>query len=163
MSQWFDMWSVENLSEKAEIQLDKLRESVMEILDLLQTEATLICPDRMILGGISQGCATAIHTLLYGGVQLGGFVGLSSWLPFEPEITNTIADNMTRGTVEKRLVYSRKLLNARMEKRQHQSTSTLVPILYLIPQCLYHTAKTMTLCLFSTERSYPGHWRNSVW
>ncbi|KUJ11791.1 alpha/beta-hydrolase [Mollisia scopiformis] len=94
MSQWFDMWSVENHLEKNEIQIDGLRESVKEILDLIRTEAVLISPDRIILGGISQGCATAIHTLLYGGIRLGGFIGLSSWLPFEPEITTTMADNM---------------------------------------------------------------------
>lgn len=34
MSQWFDMWSVENLSEKNETQVEGLRESVREILDL---------------------------------------------------------------------------------------------------------------------------------
>jgi hypothetical protein len=31
MSQWFDMWSVENHLEKNEIQIDGLRESVKEI------------------------------------------------------------------------------------------------------------------------------------
>ncbi|KAG4435884.1 hypothetical protein IFR05_008650, partial [Cadophora sp. M221] len=55
MSQWFDMWSVENHVEKNEIQVNRLRESVKEILDLVKTEAALISPDRIILGGISQG------------------------------------------------------------------------------------------------------------
>jgi lysophospholipase II len=111
MSQWFDMWSVENHSEKDEIQIDGLRESVKEILDLIRTEAVLISPDRIILGGISQGCATAIHTLLYGGIRLGGFIGLSSWLPFEPEITTPMADNMAWRIVGDRLHYSHKMLN----------------------------------------------------
>ena len=35
---------------------------------------------------VSQGCATAIHALLYGGIRLGGFIGLSSWLPFQDDI-----------------------------------------------------------------------------
>jgi len=123
MSQWFDMWSVENHLEKNEIQIDGLRESVNEILDLIRTEAILISPDRIILGGISQGCATAIHTLLYGGIRLAGFIGLSSWLPFEPEITTTMADSMTWSVVGNKLHYSRKMLNTPTD--QAEMTSVL--------------------------------------
>ena len=111
MSQWFDMWSVENHLEKNEIQIDGLRESVKEVLDLIRTEAALISPDRIILGGISQGCATAIHTLLYGRIRLGGFIGLSSWLPFEPEIATTMANNKAWSMAGNRLHYSHKMLN----------------------------------------------------
>jgi predicted esterase len=121
MSQWFDMWSVENHLEKNEIQIDGLRESVKEILDVIQTESVLISPDRIILGGISQGCATAIHTLLYGGIRLGGFIGLSSWLPFETVITTTMADNMASSIVGNKLHYSHKLLNT--PRDQAESTS----------------------------------------
>jgi predicted esterase len=117
------MWSVENPSERNEIQIDGLRESVKEILALIRTEAVLISPDRIILGGISQGCATAIHTLLYGGIRLGGFIGLSSWLPFEPEITTTMVDNMAWSIVGNRLHYSHKMLNTPTD--QAETTSVL--------------------------------------
>ena len=126
MSQWFDIWSVENHLEKNEIQIDGLRESVREILDLIRTEAALISPDRIILGGISQGCATAIHALLCGGIRLGGFIGLSSWLPFEPEITTTMADNMAWCIVGNRLHYSRKMLNTPTD--QAEMTSVLLEL-----------------------------------
>lgn len=49
--------------------------------------------------------------LLYGGIRLGGFIGLSSWLPFEPEITTTMADNIAWSIVGNRLHYSHKMLN----------------------------------------------------
>jgi predicted esterase len=123
MSQWFDMWSVENHLEKNEIQIDGLRESVKEVLDLIRTEAALISPDRIILGGISQGCATAIHTLLYGGIRLGGFIGLSSWLPFEPEIATTMTNNKAWSMVGNRLHYSHKMLNTPTD--QAETTSVL--------------------------------------
>jgi len=42
--------------------------------------------DHIILAGISQGCATAILTLLTSEMQLGGFIGLCSWLPFQEEV-----------------------------------------------------------------------------
>ncbi len=38
-------------------------------------------PQNIILAGISQGCAVAVHAMLQQNSQLGGFVGLSSWIP----------------------------------------------------------------------------------
>lgn len=111
MSQWFDMWSVENHWEKVELQIDGLRESVKETLDIIRHESTLVSPHRIILGGISQGCATAIHALLCGDVQLGGFIGLSSWLPFQPESTATLRDLMIWRKVGDRLHYSAEMLS----------------------------------------------------
>ena len=96
MSQWFDMWLVEQPSEKEEIQIDGLKDSVGDILAIISSEALLVPPSRIFLGGISQGCATAIHALLRGGIQLGGFVGLCSWLPFKDNlaaISNAFSKN----------------------------------------------------------------------
>jgi len=85
-SQWFDMWDVKYPLEHKETQIEGLRESIAFILRVIREEASIIQPERVILGGISQGCATAIHALLYGGIRLGGFIGLSSWLPFQDDI-----------------------------------------------------------------------------
>jgi len=85
-SQWFDIWDVRNPQVKLDIQIDGLRESIAFILNIIRVEACFVPPERIILGGISQGCAAAIHALLYGGIQLGGFIGLSSWLPMQEEI-----------------------------------------------------------------------------
>ena len=91
-SQWFDIWAVENPSEKEEIQKEGLLESIADILDIIRHEASIVSPTRIFLAGISQGCAVAIHALLCGNIQLGGFIGLSSWLPF-PQIIPNIAHN----------------------------------------------------------------------
>lgn len=80
----FDMWSVSDPYERKEIQLDGTRESVKEILGIIRTESELISPGRIIFGRIGQGCATAIHVLMCSGMRLGGFNGLSGWLPFKP-------------------------------------------------------------------------------
>jgi lysophospholipase II len=103
-------------------QIDGLRESVKEILNLIRTMAVLISPDRIILGGIGQRCASAIPTLLYDGIRLGGFIGLSSWLLFELEATK-MADNTAWSIVGNRLHYSRKLLNTPTD--QEETTSVL--------------------------------------
>lgn len=88
MSQWFDIWSVEEPTEKEEIQLDGLRDSTKEILSIVHNEASLVPPSRIILGGISQGCATAIHALLRGKIRLGGFMGFCSWLPLPDKVAH---------------------------------------------------------------------------
>jgi lysophospholipase II len=94
LSQWFDIWSVEEPEGRKELQVDGLKESIGSILDVVYSEASLVPPEHIILGGISQGCATAIHALMHCDIQLGGFIGLSSWLPFQEEI-EAIARNTT--------------------------------------------------------------------
>ncbi|CAM6002970.1 unnamed protein product [Sphagnum balticum] len=93
MSQWFDMWSVENPDERQEIQTEGMKESVSCINDIIKNEATIVPHDRIILGGISQGCATALYALMVGGIRLGGFIGLSSWMDFEEHLRKLAADN----------------------------------------------------------------------
>jgi lysophospholipase-2 len=88
LSQWFDIWSVENPSEKEELQKEGLRESVIEIAAVVTREAEVVGPERVILGGISQGAAVAVHALMYGGVRLGAFVGLCTWLPLQAHVEN---------------------------------------------------------------------------
>ncbi|SMY21402.1 unnamed protein product [Zymoseptoria tritici ST99CH_1A5] len=79
LSQWFDMHNTENPHEQEDDQ--HLLPSMKRIQDIIAQEAALIGHDKIILGGISQGCAVAIYALLSGHRQLGGFIGLCSWLP----------------------------------------------------------------------------------
>ncbi|KAK8216754.1 hypothetical protein M8818_001717 [Zalaria obscura] len=99
MSQWFDIWSVENLSERPELQLQGLRESVLSIVDVLHKEASIISPECIFLGGISQGCATSIWTLLHSKVTLAGFIGFCGWLPRPEDISKGSQSQATRGNM----------------------------------------------------------------
>ncbi|KAL3426810.1 phospholipase carboxylesterase [Phlyctema vagabunda] len=83
ISQWFDVWDIKAPNEKQDLMIAGLQESIKDIIQIIQEEAEIIPLERVFLGGISQGCATGIHALLYSGLQLGGFIGLSSWLPFQ--------------------------------------------------------------------------------
>ena len=90
MSQWFDMWSTEDPYERQNEQQDELDSTVSVILQIIKEEAAIVGgPQNIILGGISQGCASAIHALLRQEARLAGFIGLSSWLPLKETITNT--------------------------------------------------------------------------
>jgi len=83
ISQWFDVWDLDSPLEKQDLMIPGIRESTVQILDIVQEEAKSVPLNRIILGGISQGCATAILTLLSSGMAIGGFIGLCSWLPLE--------------------------------------------------------------------------------
>lgn len=88
MSQWFDMHSTED-PHKQENEQD-LHPSIKRIQDLVAKEVTIVGSRNVVLAGISQGCATAIHALLSDNARLGGFLGLCSWLPQADAITKKV-------------------------------------------------------------------------
>lgn len=67
---------------------------------------------RIVVGGLSQGCAAALHVLFnFGGVveggdeagaapALGGFIGMSGWLPFAETLDPLVAMNDKREDLE---------------------------------------------------------------
>jgi predicted esterase len=59
---WFDAYSLTNIQERQELQVEGLRESVAHILGILETEIAQLDGDAscVYLGGISQGMATAL-------------------------------------------------------------------------------------------------------
>ncbi|KAJ7143315.1 Alpha/Beta hydrolase protein [Mycena crocata] len=86
INQWFDLYSLENPSERQHLQYDGLRETSGFLRGLINREAQVVGASNVILGGLSQGCAAALHVLLNfqpeNGCALLGFVGMSGWLPF---------------------------------------------------------------------------------
>ncbi|CAJ2509637.1 Uu.00g146630.m01.CDS01 [Anthostomella pinea] len=86
--QWFDIWSLDDPDEKRHTQVAGLKENTPKLIRLLQAEAARVGLRNVVLAGISQGCAAAIHALLnYPGSdtaepndRLGAFVGISSWM-----------------------------------------------------------------------------------
>ncbi|TGJ80413.1 hypothetical protein E0Z10_g8350 [Xylaria hypoxylon] len=82
MSQWFDMWSVENLAERSELQHPGLHQSVEQILWVLKKEEMLVPRERIFLAGISQGFATVIAVLFAAAPKrFARLIGLCSWMP----------------------------------------------------------------------------------
>ncbi|RDW87388.1 hypothetical protein BP5796_03082 [Coleophoma crateriformis] len=95
ISQWFDVWDIKVPDNRQELMIPGLQESIKHINSIIQEEAEKVPLEKSILGGISQGCATAIYTLLSSSINLGlgGFIGLSSWLPFQSVIESIPPDN----------------------------------------------------------------------
>ncbi|RHZ58129.1 uncharacterized protein CDV56_103020 [Aspergillus thermomutatus] len=107
INQWFDNYSLEDPNTRTELQLDGLQESSEFLRRLIDEEAELLSNDpavgdgyrRVVIGGLSQGCAASVFCLLGGfpsvreggeSKLLGGFIGMSGWLPFEGEIAGLL-------------------------------------------------------------------------
>lgn len=86
MSQWFDMWSVEDPTEQSEIQHEGLRRCIAAVLDVMASEEPILRdrPRSIFLAGISQGFNAVIAAFFAGAgarPSLAGLIGLCSWMP----------------------------------------------------------------------------------
>ncbi|KAI1196827.1 phospholipase/carboxylesterase [Nemania serpens] len=92
LTQWFDIARLEDPSYRKEVQLQGLAESAVEIRELLRQEIDVagVPPGNIILGGISQGCGMSLSVLLGLEYPLGGYIGISGYLPYQQEIEDAI-------------------------------------------------------------------------
>ncbi|KAJ5279079.1 Alpha/Beta hydrolase protein [Penicillium angulare] len=96
MPSWFDAYSLDHIEERQESQVEGLRESVFYILDLLNQEIQQLGgkSHRVYLGGISQGMAIALWSLICGPAELqsplGGVLGFCGWLPFAGQVEDLL-------------------------------------------------------------------------
>jgi predicted esterase len=114
ISQWFDNVPVDEQShgmsrEEVDWQLEGLAETAEFLNPVLDDEVIAVGAKNVFIGGLSQGCAMGVHLLLSyqptEGVEngnegsLGGFIGMSGWLPFADDIQDLIPSGDKRETV----------------------------------------------------------------
>jgi len=101
INQWFDNYSLEDPAQRLDLQYDGLRETSAFVHALIRAEAKAVGLRKVILGGLSQGCAMSLHISLNydpseverasdegGPPSLGGYIGMSGWLPFAENISS---------------------------------------------------------------------------
>ena len=87
MSQWFDIWSVEEPAVEGKIQHEGLRDGASAVLDIVRSEEARVQGGRrnIFLAGISQGFATVVAASVLAAIDrqadFAGMIGLSSWMP----------------------------------------------------------------------------------
>lgn len=86
LTEWFDIRSLSNPDEEQENQVAGIKESIEYINTLIDKELATTPAGNIILGGISQGFAVAIHVLLTRAETFGGFIGMSGWAPFRQQL-----------------------------------------------------------------------------
>jgi predicted esterase len=98
MNIWFNNSSFEDPFEREELQIDGLAENFQLISQIVRTEARSLSLRKVFLGGLSQGCAMALHVLINFDAdihdpdpRLGGFIGMSGWLPFQSSVDNFLS------------------------------------------------------------------------
>ena len=91
--QWFDSWYLQNPTEREELQIDDLIETSAYVHALLKEQIGLIGAKNVILGGLSQGCAASLVSLLtWDGEPLAAAVGMCGWLPFRKNLYDIVWD-----------------------------------------------------------------------
>lgn len=86
ITQWFDIASLDDPSHKSESQIEGLSDSAAYLFDILKKEIEVVGFENIILGGISHGCAMSLSLLLCLERPLGGFIGISGWLPYQKDL-----------------------------------------------------------------------------
>jgi predicted esterase len=94
ITQWFDIASVDDPSFGCDKQYDGLADSRRHLLKILMGETELVPPERIILGGLSHGCAMGLAFMLGLDFALGGFVGMSGWLPFQRDLHDILNSSL---------------------------------------------------------------------
>ncbi|KAF3911032.1 hypothetical protein AA313_de0203107 [Arthrobotrys entomopaga] len=96
MTEWFDIYSLTDVSAKEELQIAGLKTAVTYLRRVMQREIELLKSDasKIILAGISQGEATAIMLLLLKEYTLGGFMGFSGWIPLAKRLDEASANDI---------------------------------------------------------------------
>ncbi|CAD0096494.1 unnamed protein product [Aureobasidium mustum] len=145
MSQWFDMWATENPNEKEdEFSKEGFDIAVPKILSILEEEAKIISPHNIFLGGISQGGAVAIHTLLRSEPPIAGFLGFCTWLPFQAEALKLLQ--------HKQQAFKTPMFLA------HAEDDEVIAITNGVKLC--HTLQTSGLSVSLRRYEEGGHWFN---
>ena len=113
MHVWFDITTIADRTIDEDKQIEGLAESTTYMCRLIREEIAVLQlvgrgREDLVLGGFSQGCATSIWVLLNMGLKIGGYVGMSGWLPFRRQIDSVIkADRNQRARRLAALEYMR--------------------------------------------------------
>ncbi|CZT19341.1 uncharacterized protein RCC_05189 [Ramularia collo-cygni] len=97
LHQWFDGVPIDfqdaGMSpEQRDWQLEGLKESCAFLEGIVREEVERVGARNVFVGGLSQGCAMGLQFLLSYEGELGGFVGMSGWLPYVDEMEGVLVE-----------------------------------------------------------------------
>jgi len=91
ITQWFDNWSLSNPTEREELQIKGLKGSCDFVHEILRAEIDIVGAENVVLGGLSQGCAASlVSLLLWGGSPLKAIFGMCGWLPYQSRLEEIV-------------------------------------------------------------------------
>jgi len=183
ITQWFDIASLDDHYHKRECQVEGLSDSAVYLFDILKKEIEAVGLENIILGGISHGCAMSLPLLLCLEHPLGGFIGISGWLPYQKDleeimqetddgiddIFESYEDPAEQSPLLKVVGFVRELLAVEVNDVSLTNTSLSTPVFVghgeadekvkcILGQDMRRTLKLLGMNV--TWKSYPGqgHW-----
>ena len=94
ITQWFDYWPFKVQEADHEPEIEGLVASVTFIHALIQKAVDEVGAPNVVVGGLSQGCAAAlISMLLWEGPKISSWFGMCGWLPFRQPMTTATAES----------------------------------------------------------------------
>ncbi|KAL6923042.1 hypothetical protein ACHAPO_006525 [Fusarium lateritium] len=100
MPAWFEAYSLTDVTARQDLQTDGIRDSVKHIEEIWDAEVERLggLASKAVLGGISQGSAIGIWTMLcikskQPTSHPAAFIGASTWLPFAADIEHAMDGN----------------------------------------------------------------------
>ncbi|KAI1502924.1 acyl-protein thioesterase [Biscogniauxia marginata] len=97
LTQWFDIVSLDDPWHQESKQIKGLADSCEEIHSLVKEEAQKVPYGNVILGGLGQGSAMALSCLLTLDSPVGGFIGMSGWLPLQSNLRRAVESEYKTG------------------------------------------------------------------
>uniref|UniRef100_A0A0B6ZUX0 palmitoyl-protein hydrolase n=1 Tax=Arion vulgaris TaxID=1028688 RepID=A0A0B6ZUX0_9EUPU len=86
MPSWFD---IKGLTPNSPEDEHGIKEACKELQHLIAKEVNDgIAPERIVVGGFSQGGSVALYTTFATNTKVGGVVALSTWIPMNKHFTN---------------------------------------------------------------------------
>lgn len=93
LTQWFDITRLDDPSHRRDRQLGGLEESAHELLDIVTAELKLVVPEKLVIGGLSQGCAMSLALIMCLDQPIGGYIGMSGFLAYASDLESAVAED----------------------------------------------------------------------
>ncbi|KAI4187693.1 MAG: hypothetical protein L6R41_002639 [Letrouitia leprolyta] len=94
--QRFDNGSLQTPNDQVELQVEGLRETATYIHSLVRKAVDQVSAENVVLGGLSQGCAAAMISLLtWDGEPIAAGFGMCGWLPFRIQMEGLCSLDMS--------------------------------------------------------------------
>ncbi|KAF3292873.1 hypothetical protein TWF132_005235 [Orbilia oligospora] len=121
INQWFDIYDINNQTYREHLQVDGLQETTDYMHSLIEQEIKNGIPvERIVVGGLSQGCAASLYAMLCYNKQLGGYIGMCGWLPFAKYMEDCLGTSQNKDNTEDDDIFGASDEGTTFEKEEEQ-------------------------------------------
>ncbi|KAF4342826.1 acyl thioesterase 1 [Fusarium beomiforme] len=131
MPAWFEAHSLTDTTARQDLQTPGIEDSVSYLMSILNGEVVKVGGDfkKIVLGGISQGAAVGMWTLLcINPPTLGAFFGTSTWLPLASDIKDYFSSEASSNTDDASVFVDGMLAQLKLALNKSNERPLLTPV-----------------------------------